>query len=200
MLPPTFDEEANRTLLRELCSTTRSILKAVNARTSLNPVFAFLENVVETFGARVEQTALDTLRGFVTGENERELGLLLEELVLDVVEAARPTLGDVWSTPRKQFKGELAFESKPSPIQRAGSMPNDSLAGVLSFLSRCLNICPVFLQHLPAGPGVDKDDDLMMRRAMDSAVASLSDADPALARCSTSFLQSVVSFDNCTPF
>jgi hypothetical protein len=160
----------------------------------MEPLFAFLEDIVVSFGDIVEPSAIATIQGSSIGERERLVGRVLEELLLDTVAAAKCTLGGVWSSSSEQREGQPAFETKFNPLPpKIGTTSNASLAGMLSLLERCLDFCPVFLFQLPSGPGLDRDDDRMLRRALDSAVLSLSDSDPSIVKSGMTFLKSAVS-------
>lgn len=148
---------------------------------------------MKTYGEGIESGALAALSGSTLSDQVREVGRLLEELLLNTVAAVQESLGDVWTSPREQGQGQAAFESKPpAPAPKAPPKSNELLGGLLSLLAKCLNICPLFLLHVPAAPGVNRDSDLLLRRAVDSAVSCLDDVDPETTRCAIHFLHEMV--------
>lgn len=174
--------------------TTAVLKKTSSSRAHFEVAFEFVGNFVTTYGEDVEKGALATLSGSLLHDNVRELGRLLEKLILDTVAAVQENLGNVWTSPMsEQGMGEDAFERKPSPVRKPQMKSNESLAGILCFLKKAMGVCPVFLLHLPASPGKDREDDMLLRRAVDSAVVSLNDSDPEIARNSIAFLEALVS-------
>jgi len=186
-------DAASVKLIGELCSIATAVLeKASDSRAHFEVAFVFVGNFVTAYGADVETGALATLAGTSVQDHIKELGRLLESLILGTVAAVQENLGNVWTSPSEQGNGEEAFERKPSPVKRPHMKSNESLAGILLFLTKALGVCPVFLLHLPAGPGKDREDDKLLRRAVDSAVVSLNDDDPEIVRNSIAFLEALV--------
>lgn len=140
-------------------------------------IFEFLEDFVHTHGHKIERGALERTETLSANFNDKEVPRLLEDLMLGTIAATRESLGSVWASPTEQGEGQSAFESKPPPAPKPGSVPNDSLAGMLSLTQKGLEICPVFFLHLPTGRSKDREDDMLLRRAVNSAVASLIDTD-----------------------
>jgi hypothetical protein len=68
-----------------------------------------------------------------------------------------------------------------------------SLGGMLSLTQKGLEQCPVFFLQLPAGRGIDGGDDILVRRAVTSALASLNDTDPDIVLNSILVLTGMVS-------
>ena len=169
--------------------------KASDSRAHFEVAFAFVDKFLSAYGDLVEKGALDALGGSPVQEHVKEPGRLLEDLILETTTSVQENLGDIWTNPSEQGNGEEAFERKPSPVRKPTMKSNESLAGILSFLTKALDICPVFLLHLPAAKGKDFEDDMLLRRAVDSSVASLNDSDPELAKNSISFLQTLVRSD-----
>jgi hypothetical protein len=193
MLPSSCDDASNFKLLRELCSLACSILTETSThRAHFEVVYGFICKFLETYGESVEKVALATLSGASIQGSETEMVKLLEEVMLRTVAAVQETLGNVWTSASEQGNGQEAFESKPSPARKPQTKSNESLAGILSFLKQALISCPVFLLHLPSAPGKDSEDDMLLRRAIDSAVASLNDSDPELTRNAIAFLKTLV--------
>jgi len=193
LLPPVCHDAESVKLLRELCGLVTAVLKrASDSRAHFEVAFVFVGDFVATYGEDVEKGALAALSGSSLPDHVREIGRLLENLILETIASVQENLGNVWTNPSEQGNGEEAFERKPSPVKKPQMKSNESLAGILSFLTKALEVCPVFLLHLPAAPGKDHEDDMLLRRAVDSAVASLNDSDPELARHSISFLKAMV--------
>ena len=193
LLPPACHDLTSVRLLDKLCSVATAFLqKTSSSRAHFEVAFEFVGNYVNAYGGDVEKGTLSTLGGSSVQDFTKELGRLLEQLILGTVAAVQENLGNVWDSPSEQGQGEDAFESKPSPVRKPQMKSNESLAGILSFLTKGLEVCPVFLLHLPAAPGKDPEDDMLLRRAVDSAVASLNDSDPEIARNSIAFLEALV--------
>jgi hypothetical protein len=154
---------------------------------------SFLDELVRTNGESIEKASLVALGGSSIAGSGREVGRLLEDLVLHTVASVHKHLGSVWTSPKEQGHGQPAFESKPLPGPKSDSMSSQCLPGILSLLQSLVEICPVFLLQLPALPGIDRDDDMLFSRAIDSALSSLNESDSELVSHASKFLRSAVS-------
>jgi hypothetical protein len=113
--------------------------------------------------------------------------------MLGTIAATQASLGSVWTSPKEQEEGQSAFESKPFPAPKPGSISDESLGGMLSLTRKGLEQCPAFFLQLPAGRGIDRGDDTLLRRAVTSAVASLNDTDPDIVLNAIMLLNAMVS-------
>ena len=182
-------------MLKDLTSTASSILKTANGGlVYYDAIFAFLEEFIRIYGEGVENAALATLSGSSPSADELEVGKMVEELMLELLGAVRDSLGSKWNEPKEQGQGQEAFESKPHFAPKADQMSQDSLARVFSLVATCMVTCPVFLFYLPAEAGLDRDDDKLLRRAIDTAVTSLNDNDQEITLKAIKFLMATVSF------
>lgn len=192
LMPKSVGEESALTILDELFTLARTMVKAENADVCCG-IFGFLSEFLHTFGGVVEQGAAAAVRGLKVTEREKQLGRLFEDLMMVALSSSRSLLGIAWTSPTEQGQGQPAFESKPKPSLKVENASNGCLLGIFLLLNSCLGICPVALLHLPAGPGVDADDDGLLRRAIDSAVLTLCDCDPAIAASAMRLLKTMVN-------
>jgi hypothetical protein len=194
-MPPDYDSKGSLTLLKNLCNVASSMLHVQTTNpVHFGSVFEFLEDFVHTHGDKIERSTLESVQGAAVNSHDKEAAGLLESLLLGTIAATRASLGSVWTSPKEQGQGQSAFESKPPPAPKPGSVPNESLAGMFSLLQKLLGICPVFTLNLPAGPGLDSEEDRLLRRAIDSAAASLDDTDTDIIVNAIVFLTTAVSF------
>jgi hypothetical protein len=192
--PSSCSGETSKKLLKDIFAVAGLLLRPSDGSPVFDPLLNYLQSFIHKFGEGVEKSALAAWRGSAVPEMEREIGTMLKELLLATLTAARNSLGDVWTSASEQNQGESAFESESSPTKRRPATPNDTLTGVFALLKNCLESCPVFIFHLPAASELDKDDEMLLRRALHSAVASINDVDPSIARSAMSLLKTAVSF------
>jgi hypothetical protein len=193
-MPPDYDINGSLTLLKDLCAVSSSMLRTQNGSpVHFESIFEFLKDFVYTHGHKIEKWALASTESMSVNFNDEEAARLLEDLMLGTIEATRASLGSVWTSPKEQGEGQSAFESKPPPAPKPGSISNESLAGMLSLTQKGLDQCPVFFLQLPAVRGIDREDDRLLRRAVDSAVASLNDSDPDIVLNAIIILTAMVS-------
>jgi len=193
LLPPSAEDESSQNLVRDLFSIAETMVKASKGRLDADPLFQFLRDFVATYGKVIEQGAVASARESIIPEDARALGCMFEELLLCTLAAFRNNLGNAWGTSKEQGNGQPPFESKPLPAQKSNGISNESLAGVLALAEICMDSCPVFIFQFPSTPGLEAEDHMFLRRAIDSAVASLNDCDPSIAANSMRFLKSVFS-------
>lgn len=193
-MPPDYDINGSLTLLKDLCAVSSSMLRTQHGRpVHFESNFEFLEDFVYTHGHKIEKWALESNESMSINLNDKEAARLLEDLMLKTIAATQASLGSVWTSPKEQGKGESAFESKPSPAPKPGSISNESLGGMLSLMQKGLEQCPAFFLQLPAGRGIDRGDDILLRRAVASAVASLNDTEPDIVLNAILLLTAMVS-------
>jgi hypothetical protein len=193
-MPPDYDSNGSLSLLKDLCAVSSSMLKTQNgSAVHFESIFEFLEDFVHTHGHKIDKLALESNESMSINLNDKEAARLLEDLMLGTLAATRASLGSAWTSPKEQGEGQSAFESKPPPAPKPGSISNESLAGMLSLTQKGLEQCPAFFLQLPAGRGIDRADDKLLRRAVDSAVASLNGTDPDIVLNAITLLTAVVS-------
>jgi len=193
MLPRHPITENRENFLNDLIALMHKMITPKRGSPQLHLMFVAMVDIVHTYGEQIEQIIVSKGHTKSMSDGKKDFGTILEELILAAVAAGRETLGSEWTSPKEQGQGQPAFESKPSPVRRSESMSNESLVGVFELLSICIDSCPNFLLLLPAGPGVDREEDMLIRRGLDSAVASLTDFDPAISRNAMIFLKKAVS-------
>ena len=184
----------SKALVGNLLSLARSMAKTIHGTGNFQHLFKYLQIFVHTYGEGIEKASVATLRNELPVEDDREFGRMLQEVIVHIIDAARPSLGTAWSRPGEQRHGQQPFESKAS-LPRVETVPDDSLSGVFSFTTECLVTCPVFLLHLQALLSQDeqREEDLFVRRVAESAISALNDQDPDVARCAMKVLKTIVS-------
>jgi hypothetical protein len=193
-MPPDYDINGSMALLKDLCAVSASMLKTQHGRpVHFESIFEFLEDFVHTHGYKIEKWASESTESMSVNLNDKEAARLLENLMLGTITATQASLGSVWTIPKEQEEGQSAFERKPSPAPKPGSISDESLGGMLSLTRKGLEQCPVFFLQLPAGRGIDRGDDILLRRAVTSAVASLNDTDPDIVLNAIMLLTAMVS-------
>ena len=185
-------------LLRDLNSLVESIITAVDPESEgafhrFDVAFQFLGSFTEVHGADVERATLETLVGGTRNSRAQELGRILERNLVGTVTAAQKLLGEAWTRPREQGQGQPAFEVKPPSPSKEPKVFNDALANCLSMLTVSLRVSPVFLVHLPAENGMQREKDTILRRAVDSATSALGDEEVEVVRSAVQFLKAFVS-------
>jgi hypothetical protein len=197
-LPPECIDDLSVSFVKELCLVATSIIQSdCNGEKQLNfqPVLDFLKTFVKIHGDVIDKNAKSTLEGGSTPSNAergREVGKCLETLLLTTVVGINNLLGSTWTSAQRQGNGQPAFESKAEPVDDKRQVSNEALSAMFSLLKTCAERCPVFLLHLPAAPGLDRDEDLLLRRAVESAVTSLLEPEVATSKGAMEFLLATV--------
>lgn len=154
--------------------------------------FRFIDALLNSVGTEVEKLSSAKLGGTVISDAGQELGRLVEMTVVESITASQENLG-TWTRAREQGQGQPAFESRsPIAVERKANS-NDALASAFSMLSTALKTCPTFTFFLPAALGVDREEDTLLRRAIDAAACSLNDGNTDLVKSCICFLVSLVS-------
>ena len=191
-LPPPPLVGDSMVLVENILTLASIVARKIPGEVSKNfqHLFLFLRDCIHTYGDMIEKAV--TIQN---GEAPINLELLRQTkgVVLLTIDCASSTLGTAWSKPKEQVQGQLAFESKPSPL-RIESVPNESLAGLLSFTMECLKICPTFLFGLTSGSTPDRGEDLLIRRAIESSVLALNDSDSDVSLSAVTLLRTVVRY------
>ena len=152
---------------------------------------------VKTYGDIIDKDVRATIEGRSNipsnAERGREVGKCLETLLLETVAAINSMLGATWTSSQRQGQGQPAFESKSEPVNHdSRQTSNRALASMFFLLKTCAERCPVFLLHLAAAPGEDRNEDLLLRRALESAVTSLLEPEASTSKSASVFLQATV--------
>lgn len=194
LLPPSVRDDYSLGLLRDLGAVASSMIASGTTNSVLfESLCTFLDEFIVAHGEAIDTGTTSVLRATSGFAGEREIFRLAEGLFLSAIEYALPALGEDWTRPAEQREGQAAVES-----QDAGSLPKRSeattecLSTLLPLLQTCLDLAPVFLAYLPARPGVDREQDMLLRRAIDSTVGSLNDTDSELVIRSISLLETMV--------
>jgi hypothetical protein len=185
LLPPSCEDGNSLKLLHELCQLTSSILQKPPAtnKTYLNVVFGFMSKFLKMYGKNLETKSISFERVYADTPCGIAIENLLQGMISSIFETVQESLGNVWTCPSEQGNGQVAFESKPIHISKVRLKSNESLGGVLCFLTEGLVSCPNFFIRIPIpmGRDIDHDDnnnssDILVRRAVDSALSSLDDS------------------------
>lgn len=126
-------------------------------------------------------------------ERTRQVGSALESIVLTAVEGVHDLLGPKWTNAQRQGNGQPAFESKSQPVDHGSFyVSNVALAPMLELLQTCAEHCPFFLVHLPTAKDQDRNEDLLVRRAIESAVSCILERDVSTATRGMQFLEASI--------
>jgi hypothetical protein len=200
-LPPKCHNNHDASLLQQLTETAASMLQGSpnSERTPhIQPILDLLQVYVKVHGDVLETNARSLLDpdnnpAGVGAEWGRVVGECLEKLLLATVNAMRNSLGTTWTSPQRQGQGQPAFETKAEPMShRHATTTNECLPAIFSLLRTCAERCPYVLVHLPAGPGLDREEDTLYRRSVESAVSSLVEADVDTSQSAMEYLASTV--------
>jgi hypothetical protein len=153
-----------------------------------------------------------------TAEQDGNIYQCLDSLARETIQAmtGENILGSAWtSVQTTQGNGQSASEtkSKQPQLHKRVDYCSSGLAPLFSFLRTCIIHCPVFLLHVLASGGSEggggggsseddygDDDDtsdapglIVLRKALDSAVSSIIDAEADISIRAIAFLESMVS-------
>lgn len=165
-----------------------SAVQFSEATSNYDHIYRFVEKFVFVHGASVE-SSLSTPSSVSTPG--KQVAGILENVILGTITSTQDSLGDAWTRPSEQKNGQPAFETRSSP-PKPKEKSNDSLGGLLSMLTVAADTCPVFLCHFPSLQGKDSEVDSLIRRAVESSVAALTDTAPSTIHNSITFLSSMV--------
>lgn len=167
--------------------------------TNYESVLKFLEEFAKKHGDAIDKNTSATREGHIDPSNadsvrEQEMANCLERLTLSTIDSINQLLGSSW-TSQRQGNGQPAFESKvESPVnEERRKNSNKALASMFSFLRVCAEQCPIFLLHLPAGPGLDRRKDRLLGRAVEATVTSLLEPDIATSSGAIELLEVTVT-------
>ena len=163
------------------------------------PVLDFLQTFVRVYGDAIDIDVRASLEGRAapsSAERGMEVGKCLETLLLATIAAVDNMLGTTWTSSQRQKRGQPPFESKAEQVEDTRLTSNFALPGVFSLLRTCAEYCPVFLLHLPASAGLDRREDLLLRRAVESAVTALVESDEATSKSAMEFIEAIIALTN----
>ena len=202
LLPPTVRDDYSLGLLRDLGGVASSMIAAgIPSRELFESLCEFLAQFIIAHGQAIDRGTEAMLRASTGFATEREIFRITEGLFLSAIEYARPTLGECWTRPTEQGQGQTPFEShEASSTSKLSESTKDCLVALLPLIQVCLDHSPAFLVYLPARPGVDREQDMLLRRAVDSTVGSLNEADADLTSSAIMLLEIMVSFELAAPF
>jgi len=182
-------------LLRELFMLASSmILDSANNKSPLPAVYDFVERIIDLHGSKIEIASQVMVEGTATLTSNAycEVCKKLENLILSSILSIKNSLGSAWSCDKEQGQGQPAFESKSKVILDERPTATDTLAAIFTVLSIAAVNCPIFLIHLPATIGGDRENNRLISRAIKSSVIVLVEPDFELARTAILFLVSVI--------
>lgn len=200
LLPSSFEPPDSLPLLNDLCQLVTILLRSSmqGSTASVDIAFNFMGNLFRLYGKSLEMNS-NHGKDQYPASNGIEIDGLLRSLILKVIGTVQESLGNAWVKPSEQDNGQVAFESKPEPTQKIVFKSSESLGGVLDVLAQGLVFCPKFLILLPSsGSGLCGDantssDDMLLRRAVDAAAASLEEySDVDGLRSAILFLKTLV--------
>jgi len=203
-MPTNLDNDAAFPLLQELFQLATLLVERRKATKdeewNFGPALAFAGTAATIHGKSIDDYARLILRGRDNNgktdesndERAHQLGTSLESLILASIEGVQELLGIKWNNPQRQGNGQPAFESKSEPVDHGSShVSNTALAPMLQVLQTCAEHCPIFLVHLPTSRDQDRNEDLLILRAIESAVSSILEPDVATATSGMSFLEAL---------
>jgi hypothetical protein len=199
-IPPDFNTNSAVEFVEELCTIASSIVESDSSNaTNFEPVLKFLEAFVTRHGDLLDQSTRSALQGQSSGI-EQEIGSCVESLVLSTVDSISHLLGSTW-TSQRQGNGQPAFETKETPESPSRKkQSNRALSSMFCFLQVCAERCPIFLLRLPPGPAQDRNEDLLLRRAVEASMPSILESDVDTSSGAIQLLEATVilteSFSN----
>ena len=182
-IPPDCNDDNSLELIKELCAVATSIMQSDSSKgPNFESILNFLEEFVRKHGSVIDKNTRIMLQGQFDPTNaqmkrEQDMNHCLERLILSTIDSINQVLGSTW-TSQRQGNGQPAFETKVSGVddeRRKNS--NKALASMFSLLRVCAEQCPIFLLHLPAGPGLDRNENRLLERAVEATVVSLLEPD-----------------------
>ena len=201
LLPPSVRDDYSLGLLRDLGAIASSMIASgIASRELFESLCRFLGEFIVAHGEAIDKGTTSMLQSSPGFAAEREIFRLAEGLFLGAIEYARPALGEDWTRPAEQGQGQPPFESRNAAAPKLSESTKDCLAALLPLLQVCLDLSPVFLAYLPARPGVDREQDMLLRRAVDSTVGSLNEADSDLAVSAIRLLETMVRHEKSSFF
>ena len=198
-MPVDLHNDESIGLMQELFTLATSTLPQNGSiKPSLLTVCEFVERVLDLHGGTIEATArLGMDDGGASSRKNgtsKELGRLVEDLLLGVIQTSKASLGSAWTRDKEQMPRQQSFESKPKAHSEVNEQPSSTyvLAAIFAALTSAAKNCPTFLVGLPATPQGDTEHDRLITRAVESAVTVLVESDFEVARSSILFLKSMV--------
>lgn len=187
-------------LILELFKLSSSMLRESEiASGSLLAACEFVERVIDVHGSAIETAARLAMGDSSSADSAKaassDVGRLVENLLLKVVDTSKASFGSAWTRDKEQMPRQQSFESRPKAKVDAEEKPTspEVLAAVFAVLVACARKCPTLLVCLPAKPDGDAEHDRLLSRAVESSVSVLAESEFDVTRSSILFLKSVVS-------
>jgi hypothetical protein len=196
-LPSECGHKDSLSLLKELCSIAFSILKKKGAEgnAKFQPVFEFINEIISIHGESIEKRAMESANGQAVSDREGDFVVIITELLLSAVEefqTASAAAAASLNTSKEQGNGQPAFESKALPAPKGEFVPSDEFCGMFSMFKTCVERCPVYFVQLPSAPGLERQDDPLYQRTIDTAIEFLNESDPDTSKHAIEFLAATV--------
>lgn len=184
-------------MLRNIHSVANAMISTNRSMLRLSCMFHFLHVCIQTFGNEIEVASVASVTGMAVPEESQVYGRMLESAFIDTMTSARGFLGSSWTADQEQGHGQVPFESRSKVSRDSEKSCGDTLSGVFSILALSVDVCPVFMLHLPPETGVDPRNDTLLRRAVDASVSALCGENEQVVRRAMEFLVTLVSCWEC---
>ena len=194
-MPPECKNKGNLTVLKELSSIAFSILKKkdTESQAKFQPVFRFLTEFVSDHGDAAENKTQEAMKGQATPEGKSDVVLVLTDLLLAAVdEFQSASIAASMTNVEEQGQGQPAYESKSLPAPKGDAHIGDEICGMLTLFKTCLERCPSYFFQLPSAPGLEGQEDLLHRKATESAIALLNESDTETSKHAMGYLEALV--------
>jgi hypothetical protein len=191
ILPPSYNDSTPQPpLLREIFSVLKSLFDAkMDSVVKFEAICSFLQVCFHKYGTILSEVSVGSHA--ISVEN-RMLSEGIVNLLLHSLQTVRLQLSTAWIRPKEQGQGQTPFESKGPPAPHVTKASSVCLASMLSLLRVVIETCPELILELPTMPGIDKDDDSLYQRSLDSAIMSLQSFDAENVKCAIDYLLSMV--------
>ena len=194
-MPPECKNKGNLSVLHELCSVALSILKNNDSESQarFKPVFRFLTAFVSAHGYFAEHRAQEALKGQVAPDENSGVVVILTDLLLAAVdEFQTASVAASATNTKKQGQGQPAYESKTLPAPKGDAHIGEEMCEMLSLFESLLERCPSYFFQLPSAPGLEGQNDLLHRKATETAVGLLNESDAETSKCAMAYLETLV--------
>lgn len=194
-MPPECKNKGNLSVLQELCSVALSILKMndVENQVRFKPVFRFLTAFVSSHGDSAENRAQEALKGQAAPGGENDVVFILTDLLLAAVdEFQSASVAASATNTKKQGQGQPAYESKTLPAPKGDAHIGEEMCEMFTLFEACLEHCPSYFFQLPSAPGLEGQNDLLHRKATETAVGLLNESDAETSKYAMAYLETLV--------
>jgi len=198
ILPPECNTKGNLSVLKDLCSIGFSILKngSTGNQVKFQSVFRFLTAFVRDHGDFVENRTREAIIAQTPAEEGKsEIVVLLTDLLLAAVDEFQVAslTTSAFDSNKEQGQGQAAYESKSAPAKKGEAHVGEEICEMLSLFTTCVERCPSFFFQLPSAPGLEGQQDLLHRKATESAIAFLNVSDTQTSTHAMAYLEALVS-------